>query len=97
AAIADAVPADLDVEVRTAVVQGLPAAVLLQHCGHALMLILGHHPPQRSSPVAAGPVTRVCTARARCPVVSVPSEAPAGHARRTTAPVEHNARALTSG
>jgi len=96
-AIADAVPAGLDVEVHTVVAQGLPAAVLLQHCGQALMLVLGHRAPQRSAPVSAGPVTRVCTARACCPVVSVPTEAPAGHARRTAAPAEHNERALTSG
>lgn len=96
AAIAGAIPADLHIEVRTAVVQGLPAAVLLQHCDQATtMLVLGHHPSRLRDPAAAGPVTRVCTARARCPVVSVPVEARAGRERRTTA--EPGRRALASG
>jgi hypothetical protein len=76
-------------QVRTEVVDGLAARVLLDKCAGADMLVLGTASDDSGAPRSAGPVIRACLRRAPCPVVvisvaqdlprfSEPALAPAG-------------------
>lgn len=59
------------VHVRTEVVAGLAARVLLERCAGADMLVLGTAGDTPGSPRSAGPVIRACLRRAPCPVVVI--------------------------
>jgi nucleotide-binding universal stress UspA family protein len=59
------------VEVRTEVVEGLAARVLLDRCAEADMLVLGTASDTHGVPRSAGPVIRACLRRAPCPVVVI--------------------------
>jgi hypothetical protein len=63
-----------DVPVRTEVVPGLAARVLLERCAGADMLVLGTAGDAAGSPSSAGPVIRACLRRAVCPVVVISVE-----------------------
>jgi nucleotide-binding universal stress UspA family protein len=58
-------------EVRTEVVDGLAARVLLDRCAGADMLVLGTASDESGAPRSAGPVIRACLRRAPCPVVVI--------------------------
>lgn len=64
----DAAP---DVEVRTEIVEGLAARVLLARCDGADMLVLGAASDASDAMRSAGPVIRACLRRALCPVVVI--------------------------
>jgi hypothetical protein len=64
----DAVPG---VQVRTEIVEGLAARVLLDRCEGADMLILGTVSDMPGGLRPAGPVIRACLLRAPCPVVVI--------------------------
>jgi len=59
------------VQVRTQVVDGLAARVLLEHCEGADMLVLGTVTDTPGAQRSAGPVIRACLRRAECPVVVI--------------------------
>jgi nucleotide-binding universal stress UspA family protein len=59
------------VEVRTEVVLGLAARVLLERCEGADMLVLGTASDLPGALRSAGPVIRACLRRAPCPVVVI--------------------------
>lgn len=59
------------VEVRTEVVLGLAARVLLDRCEGADMLVLGTVSDLPGALRSAGPVIRACLRRAPCPVVVI--------------------------
>jgi nucleotide-binding universal stress UspA family protein len=59
------------VHVRTEVVDGLAARVLLERCAGADMLVLGTVSDTPGAPRSAGPVIRACLRRAPCPVVVI--------------------------
>ncbi len=63
--------AGADVQVRTEVVDGLAARVLLDRCAGADMLVLGTASDTTGAPRSAGPVIRACLRRAACPVVVI--------------------------
>jgi nucleotide-binding universal stress UspA family protein len=67
----DAVPG---VEVRTEVVEGLAARVLLDRCEGADMLVLGTVSDMPGAMRSAGPVIRACLRRASCAVVVIRAE-----------------------
>ena len=67
----DAVPG---VEVRTEVVEGLAARVLLDRCEGADMLVLGTVSDVPGAMRSAGPVIRACLRRAPCAVVVISAE-----------------------
>jgi nucleotide-binding universal stress UspA family protein len=58
-------------EIRTEVVDGLAARVLLERCAGADMLVLGTASDESGAPRSAGPVIRACLRRAPCPVVVI--------------------------
>jgi nucleotide-binding universal stress UspA family protein len=60
-----------DVEVRTEVVEGLAARVLLDRCSGADMLVLGTASDVPGSARSAGPVIRALLRRAPCAVVVI--------------------------
>jgi nucleotide-binding universal stress UspA family protein len=64
----DAVPG---VQVRTEVVEGLAARILLDRSDGADMLILGTASDDEDALWSAGPVIRACLRRAVCPVVVI--------------------------
>lgn len=79
---ADAVDADVrwrsvmpdvspGVQVRTEIVEGLAARVLLGLCDGADMLVLGTASDTSDAMRSAGPVIRACLRRALCPVVII--------------------------
>ena len=81
------------VEVRTEVVEGLAARVLLDRCEGADMLVLGTVSDPTGALRSAGPVIRACLRRASCPVVvisvaqdPVPRREPSAH------PAKHHAK-----
>jgi len=59
------------VQVRTEVVDGLAARVLLDRCAGADMLVLGTASDTTGTLRSAGPVIRACLRRASCPVVVI--------------------------
>ena len=59
------------VPVRTEVVDGLAARVLLQRCMGADMLVLGTASDTPGALRSAGPVIRACLRRSPCPVVVI--------------------------
>jgi nucleotide-binding universal stress UspA family protein len=59
------------VHVRTQVVDGLAARVLLERCDGADMLVLGTASDTPGALRSAGPVIRACLRRAPCPVVVI--------------------------
>ena len=59
------------VQIRTEIVDGLPARVLLDRCAGADMLILGTVSDVPGASRSAGPVIRACLRRAPCPVVVI--------------------------
>jgi nucleotide-binding universal stress UspA family protein len=59
------------VPVRTEVVDGLAARVLLQRCMGADMLVLGTASDDPGALRSAGPVIRACLRRSPCPVVVI--------------------------
>jgi len=59
------------VHVRTQVVDGLAARVLLERCEGADMLVLGTASDTPGATRSAGPVIRACLRRAPCPVVVI--------------------------
>jgi nucleotide-binding universal stress UspA family protein len=59
------------VQVRTEVVEGLPARVLLERCADADMLVLGTAVDTTDALRSPGPVIRACVRRAPCPVVVI--------------------------
>lgn len=59
------------VPVRTEVVAGLAARVLLERCADADMLVLGTAGDTPGTTRSAGPVIRACLRRAPCPVVVI--------------------------
>jgi len=59
------------VPVRTEVVDGLAARVLLQRCTGADMLVLGTVSDTPGALRSAGPVIRACLRRSPCPVVVI--------------------------
>jgi nucleotide-binding universal stress UspA family protein len=59
------------VPVRTEVVDGLAARVLLQRCMGADMLVLGTASDMPGALRSAGPVIRACLRRSPCPVVVI--------------------------
>ena len=59
------------VQVRTQVIDGLAARVLLEHCQGADMLVLGTVSDTPGAQRSAGPVIRACLRRAPCPVVVI--------------------------
>jgi len=59
------------VQVRTEVVDGLAARVLLDRCEGADMLVLGTASDPTGALRSAGPVIRACLRRASCPVVVI--------------------------
>jgi nucleotide-binding universal stress UspA family protein len=61
----------LGVQVRTEVVDGLAARVLLNRCAGADMLVLGTASDTSGALRSAGPVIRACLRRAPCPVVVI--------------------------
>jgi len=61
------------VPVRTEVVTGLAARVLLERCEGADMLVLGTAGNEPGASRSAGPVIRACLRRAPCPVVVIRS------------------------
>ena len=62
------------VEVRTEVVDGLAARILLDRCAGADMLILGTSSDRPGALRSAGPVIRACLRRAPCPVVVISAD-----------------------
>jgi nucleotide-binding universal stress UspA family protein len=62
------------VQVRTEVVDGLAARVLLDRCAGADMLVLGTAGDPHGMRRSAGPVIRACLRRAPCPVVVISAE-----------------------
>jgi nucleotide-binding universal stress UspA family protein len=62
------------VKVRTEVVDGLAARVLLDRAAGADMLVLGTASDTTGAPRSAGPVIRACLRRASCPVVVISVE-----------------------
>ena len=62
------------VEVRTEVVQGLAARILLDRCEGADMLVLGTVSDMPGAMRSAGPVIRACLRRAPCAVVVISAE-----------------------
>jgi nucleotide-binding universal stress UspA family protein len=62
---------DGSVQIRTEVVDGLAARVLLDRCAGADMLILGTVSDVPGASRSAGPVIRACLRRAPCPVVVI--------------------------
>jgi len=74
------------VQVRTEIVDGLAARVLLDRCEGADMLVLGTASDPTGALRSAGPVIRACLRRASCPVVvisvaqdPVPRHEPSAH------------------
>ncbi len=59
------------VHIRTQVVDGLAARVLLERCEGADMLVLGTASDTTGAPRSPGPVIRACLRRALCPVVVI--------------------------
>jgi nucleotide-binding universal stress UspA family protein len=59
------------VQVRTEIVDGLAARVLLDRCAGADMLVLGTASDPTGALRSAGPVIRACLRRASCPVVVI--------------------------
>jgi nucleotide-binding universal stress UspA family protein len=59
------------VQIRTEIVDGLAARVLLERCAEADMLVLGTVSDTPGAPRSAGPVIRACLRRAPCPVVVI--------------------------
>lgn len=59
------------VQVRTEVIEGLAARVLLDQCAGADMLVLGSAGDVPGPARSAGPVIRACLRRAPCPVVVI--------------------------
>jgi len=59
------------VQVRTEIVEGLAARVLLDLCAGADMLVLGTASDTPGAIRSAGPVIRACLRRALCPVVVI--------------------------
>ena len=59
------------VQIRTEVVDGLAARVLLDRCAGADMLVLGTASDSSGAPRSAGPVIRACLRRAPCAVVVI--------------------------
>ncbi len=59
------------VQVRTEIIEGLAARVLLGRCGGADMLVLGAASDTSDAMRSAGPVIRACLRRAPCPVVVI--------------------------
>jgi len=64
-------PPSPGVQVRTEVVDGLAARVLLDRCAGADMLVLGTASDRSGAVRSAGPVIRACLRRALCPVVVI--------------------------
>lgn len=62
------------VQVRTEVVMGLAARVLLERSEGADMLVLGTAGDARGTARSAGPVIRACLRRALCPVVVISAD-----------------------
>ena len=97
----DDVPIDIDdlvssvqagqasgVQVRTELVDGLAARVLLDRCVGADMLILGTSSDAAGPLRSAGPVIRACLRRATCPVVVISA---------AQDPTQHREPAVTGG
>jgi nucleotide-binding universal stress UspA family protein len=61
----------LGTKIRTEIVDGLAARVLLDRCAGADMLVLGTASDESGAPRSAGPVIRACLRRAPCPVVVI--------------------------
>jgi nucleotide-binding universal stress UspA family protein len=61
------------VQVRTEVVAGLAARILLERCEGAEMLVLGTASNEPGASRSVGPVIRACLRRAPCPVVVISS------------------------
>jgi hypothetical protein len=59
------------VEIRTEVVAGLAARILLERCADADMLVLGTAGDCPGPARSAGPVIRACLRRSPCPVVVI--------------------------
>ncbi len=59
------------VQVRTEIIEGLAARVLLDRCEGADMLVLGTVSETPGALSSAGPVIRACLRRAPCPVVVI--------------------------
>jgi nucleotide-binding universal stress UspA family protein len=59
------------VKIRTEVIDGLAARVLLDRCAEADMLVLGTVSDVPGASRSAGPVIRACLRRAPCPVVVI--------------------------
>jgi nucleotide-binding universal stress UspA family protein len=59
------------VQIRTEVVEGLAARVLLERCTDADMLVLGSASDTAGALRSPGPVIRACVRRAPCPVVVI--------------------------
>jgi nucleotide-binding universal stress UspA family protein len=76
------------VQVRTQVVDGLAARVLLDRCAGADMLILGTSSDVPGGLRSAGPVIRACLRRATCPVVVISA---------AQDPIQHREPAVTGG
>jgi nucleotide-binding universal stress UspA family protein len=76
-ALAAAIPSDPDIEVHALLIEDRPVPALLRHTTDATLLALGHRLPPDGAPAPLGPVTRDCTAKSRCPVVTIPDTAPA--------------------
>jgi len=90
------------VQVRTEVVEGLAARVLLDRCAGADMLVLGTAGDVPGALRSAGPVIRACLRRAPCPVVvisaaldPIPRREPS--ARPAEVPVKVSAGAVPAG
>lgn len=67
----DRVPVGGEVRVRTEVIEGLAARVLLDQCAGADMLVLGTASDMPGAVRSAGPVIRALLRRAPCPVVVI--------------------------
>jgi nucleotide-binding universal stress UspA family protein len=76
-ALAAAIPAGLGIEVHAVLIEDRPVPALLRHTTDATLLALGHRLPPDGTPAPLGPVTRDCTAKSHCPVVTIPDTAPA--------------------
>jgi nucleotide-binding universal stress UspA family protein len=76
AALVAAIPSGLEIEVHAILIEDRPVPALLRFTTDAVLLALGHRLPPDGTPAPLGPVTRDCTAKSRCPVVTVPDAAP---------------------
>lgn len=70
---AEGLGADTDLEVRTSVVAGHPAAVLLDHAATASVLVVGQRGLGGFAGLVLGSVSHHVATHARCPVVVVPT------------------------